>query len=213
MAIKCYHNLIWKLTYSPQIAVSMVTAALLLYGELTAKLKSRSPHHVDVLKASISLILFSVAQLKVLFSGDETDEIINGAFVVLKDTLWTWIVDRDVIGGSVFGGCLPLDYSAIVKWKPSEELELWQSFLTLECPPDRQVTEEWYRIANSHIRKRLNEVSTETRNIACQCNITCSLVPRLPCSGTRTLKLCRRGEPGIFCQVKSAKGREEVERT
>jgi len=24
-----------------------------------------------------------------------------------------------------------------------------------------------------------------------------SLVPRLPCSGTWTLKLCRRGEPGI----------------
>ena len=40
-----------------------------------------------------------------------------------------------------------------------------------------------------------------------------SLVPRLPCSGTRTLKLCRRGEPGIFCHMKSAKGREEVERT
>ena len=40
-----------------------------------------------------------------------------------------------------------------------------------------------------------------------------SLVPRLPRSGTRTLKLYRRGEPGIFCRVKSAKGREEVERT
>ena len=42
---------------------------------------------------------------------------------------------------------------------------------------------------------------------------SCSLVPRLPCFGMRTLKLCRRGEPGIFCHVKSAKGREEVERT
>ena len=38
-----------------------------------------------------------------------------------------------------------------------------------------------------------------------------SLVPRLPRSGTRTLKLCRRGEPGILCHVKSAKGRKEVE--
>ena len=34
-----------------------------------------------------------------------------------------------------------------------------------------------------------------------------SLVPRLPRSGTRTLKLYRRGEPGIFCHVKSAKSR------
>ena len=28
--------------------------------------------------------------------------------------------------------------------------------------------------------------------------VASSLVPRLPRSGTRTLKLCRRGEPGIF---------------
>ena len=42
---------------------------------------------------------------------------------------------------------------------------------------------------------------------------TLSLVPRLPRSGTQTLKLCRRGEPGVFCHVKSAKGRKEVERT
>jgi len=40
-----------------------------------------------------------------------------------------------------------------------------------------------------------------------------SLVPRLPRSGMRTLKLCRRGEPGIFCHVKSAKDRREVDAT
>jgi len=32
-----------------------------------------------------------------------------------------------------------------------------------------------------------------------------SLVPRLPRSGTQTLKLCRRGEPGSFSHVRSAK--------
>ena len=40
-----------------------------------------------------------------------------------------------------------------------------------------------------------------------------SLVPRLPCSGTRTLKLCRLGEPGTFFHMRSGKGREEVEIT
>ena len=30
---------------------------------------------------------------------------------------------------------------------------------------------------------------------------------------TRTLKLCRRGEPGIFCHMKSAKDRREVDAT
>ena len=36
-----------------------------------------------------------------------------------------------------------------------------------------------------------------------------SLVPRLPRSGTRTLKLCRHGQPDIFSHVRSGKGREE----
>ena len=40
-----------------------------------------------------------------------------------------------------------------------------------------------------------------------------SLVPRLPRSGTRTLKLWRRGEPGIFCHVKSGKDRHKVDAT
>ena len=41
---------------------------------------------------------------------------------------------------------------------------------------------------------------------------TCSLVPRFLHSGTRTMKLCRRGEPGIFSHVSSVKGRKGVER-
>ena len=40
-----------------------------------------------------------------------------------------------------------------------------------------------------------------------------SLVPRLPHSGMRTLKLCRRGEPGIFSHVRSGKDRREVDAT
>ena len=40
-----------------------------------------------------------------------------------------------------------------------------------------------------------------------------SLVPRLPRSGTQTLKLCRRGEPGIFSHMKSAKDRHQVDAT
>jgi len=44
------------------------------------------------------------------------------------------------------------------------------------------------------------------------CSLT-SLVPRLPRSGTRTLKLCRRGEPGILCHVKNTKDRHQVDAT
>ena len=37
-----------------------------------------------------------------------------------------------------------------------------------------------------------------------------SVVPRLPCSGMRTLKLYTHGELGAICHVGSAKGRHKV---
>ena len=37
---------------------------------------------------------------------------------------------------------------------------------------------------------------------------TCSLIPRLPWFGTQTLKLCKRGEPGICSHVSSFMSRE-----
>ena len=40
-----------------------------------------------------------------------------------------------------------------------------------------------------------------------------SLIPRLLHSGTRTLKLCRCGEPCIISHVRSGKGREGIGRT
>ena len=40
--------------------------------------------------------------------------------------------------------------------------------------------------------------------------LTGSLVPRLPCSGMRTLKLCRWGGPGIFSHVITVNGRKAL---
>ena len=101
---------------------SMVHAALLLHGKLTVMLKSCTPHYVDMLKASISLILFAVAQLKALCPSDEN---VKRAFASLKGTLWNWIVNREVIGGSVFGGNLPAYYSSgMWPWNPRGELEV-----------------------------------------------------------------------------------------
>ena len=131
--------------------------ALLLYRELTLKLKSRTPHHVDVLKASVSLILFAVAQLK----GDKKDKVSKQIFTGLKGALWCWIVDRKVIGGSVFGGSLPKNDSAMGMWKPKEELDLWQSLLSVKCPSDQYVTEKWHNIAKFYVQKRMDEVCSE----------------------------------------------------
>ena len=164
---KLYFNLIVFFCYfltpavyfSPQAFVSTVTATLTLYRQLTAVLTSHTPHCVEVLKHSISLILIAVAQLKTFFPSGEKGEFIRRAFLSLKDTLWKWIVRVEVIGGSVFGGALPSNPSSMGMWMRKEELELWQSLLTLECPSDQQVTKEWHKIANAHIRKRINVVS------------------------------------------------------
>ena len=102
--------------------ISMMNAALLLYQQLTVMLKSCAPHYVEVLKTSISLIFFAVAQLK-MCPSDEKDKIIKVTFARLKSTLWEWIVDRKVIGGSVFGGSLPSHYFS-GGWKAKEELEV-----------------------------------------------------------------------------------------
>lgn len=112
-----------QFTFSPQASVFMVVAAQMLYTSLTYKLKTCATHCVEVLKASISLVLFAVAQLKALCPTNENDEVIKGTFATLKDTLWKWIVNREVIGGSVFGGYLPTNYSSAM-WKPKEELEV-----------------------------------------------------------------------------------------
>lgn len=110
---------------------SMVHAALLLYGKLTVMLKSYIQHYVDVLKASISLILFAVAQLKALCPSDEN---IKGAFASLKGTLRNWIVDCEVIGGSVFGGNLPAYYSSgMWPWTPKRELEVNTTQVLYHC--------------------------------------------------------------------------------
>ena len=100
----------------------MVNTAVMLYRCLTYKLKTCTTYCVDVLKASISLVLFAVAQLKAFCPSDEKyqkDEAIEEAFSSLKGILSGWIVDRAVIGGSLFGGSL-----SAASWKSTSKEEL-----------------------------------------------------------------------------------------
>ena len=84
----------------------MVNASQLLYNLLSAKLKHRFDHCVDVLKYSISLMLFSIAQLRSVCPSEERSDIVKAAFDGLQTTLWKWITDPAVIGGSLFGGSI-----------------------------------------------------------------------------------------------------------
>ena len=102
-------------------------------------------------------------------------------------------------------------------WK--DILPRWQHYYT--CTTCRVITEpsniimtdsDWQASQNSLPSKFLRLADNalgqagELHPYSC---IVYSLVPRLPCSGMRTLKLCRRGKPGIFSHVRSGKGREE----
>jgi len=85
----------------------MVNASQLLYNLLSAKLKRPYDYYVDVLKDSISLMLFSIAQLNSVCPSEERserDDIVKAAFDGLQTTVGRWIADSDVIGGSLFGG-------------------------------------------------------------------------------------------------------------
>lgn len=82
----------------------MVKASQFLYNLFSAKLKRPLNHYVDVLKDSISLILFSIAHLNPVCPSEERSGIAKAAFNMLDTTLWKWITDPAVIGGSLFGG-------------------------------------------------------------------------------------------------------------
>ena len=92
----------------------MVKASQLLYNLFSAKLKCSLTHYVDVLKDSISLILFSIAQLNPVCPSEERSSIAQAVFNGLHTTLWKWITDPAVIGGSLFGSHL-IQYTKLDK--------------------------------------------------------------------------------------------------
>ena len=88
-----------------QLTVATVDAAKLLVKYLFGKLTGTFNHHLDVLKASISLLLIVLCKTQVLVSKNVMDE--SNATDVLgmcELTLRGWVADHNVIGGSFFGG-------------------------------------------------------------------------------------------------------------
>ena len=111
----------------------MVKASQLLYHQLSAKLKPHCDHFVNVLKTSISLVLFSIAQLNSVRPSEERskdDGITKVAFSGINTTLWKWITDPAVIGGSLFGGHV-ITYTRLAK--AGEELKVDTCNLSVAC--------------------------------------------------------------------------------
>ena len=87
--------------YSPQVIAASVDAALLLFTRLTAKLTKYV--FLEVLLMSMDIILGCLTKLKSTqpdTSDDKVKEVLEKAAPILKE----WVVKKDVIGGSLFGG-------------------------------------------------------------------------------------------------------------
>ena len=87
--------------YSPQVIAASVDAALLLFTRLTAKLTNYG--FLEVLLMSMDIILGCLTKLKSTqpdTSDDKVKEVLEKAAPILKE----WVVKKDVIGGSLFGG-------------------------------------------------------------------------------------------------------------
>ena len=99
----------------------MVDASLLLFTSLQPQMNSTRKNYVEMLKASISLVLFAAAQLLTVYSKaneqQEATEKVRTVLHRLQDMLWKWITNSKVIGGSIFGG-------SVKSWKAKEEIEV-----------------------------------------------------------------------------------------
>ena len=126
-----------------------------------------------MLQASICLLLFAFSRLNVLCPDGEKshkDKKIKEAFGKLETILWQWITNHGVIGGSLFGGSisfwrgeLELQVSSGIQCGYRDYYEniiyqLWQGLLSVECPPDPYITEQWHKIIRAHVQKRAFEV-------------------------------------------------------
>ena len=63
-----------------------------------------SDHQVNIIKTSITLLLYALCKMEVLVAQKEIDGTdANRAFTVLGIALQTWIHKRSVVGGGFFG--------------------------------------------------------------------------------------------------------------
>ena len=83
--------------------MASLNAALLLFARLTAKLTNYTQQFLEVLMLSLTIMLFSLSKFDQSAPDENKDvvkDVLEKATLMLKD----WITNKDVIGGSLFGG-------------------------------------------------------------------------------------------------------------
>lgn len=100
----------------PQPIVASVDASLLLFTRLTAKLTEYNEHYLDILLMSLTIILSSLSKyVQSVLDADKSK--VKEVMDKTAQTLRKWIIKKDVIGGSLFGG-------SIKDGHPMRELEV-----------------------------------------------------------------------------------------
>ena len=87
-----------------------------------------SEHTLSLLIASASYMLHVISRLNTLSTGDNEwpwGEERYKVFSVIKEQLRSWIVKRQVIGGSMLGGSAPSYGGSLSTWKGKKELQVW----------------------------------------------------------------------------------------
>ena len=99
-------------------------------------------------------------------------------------------------------------------WLQATRDKAWANLHLQQCSvflPQLCVSWTWTSTSPTSTRTHRYDRHYQSIQFIMSMHCLCSLVPMFPCSRTQTVKLCRRGEPGSFCHVKSVIGREAVE--
>lgn len=90
--------------FRPQAIVATVDAALLLFVRLTAKLTKDNEHNFEVLMMSLTIVLLSLSKFEQNSHANKDTNKVMEVLEMAAHAFMEWIVHKDVIGGSQFGG-------------------------------------------------------------------------------------------------------------
>ena len=105
--------------------LSVSKSSVLIFENFT-RMKSSSEHIVTLLSNSIGLILHTIARLDAVtdeesgWQWEDRGNILDS----IEKALRSWIADKKVIGGSMFGGSVPSYGNPLAAWKSKGKIEL-----------------------------------------------------------------------------------------
>lgn len=97
--------------------MASVNAALLLFKRLSAKLTKYNANYVEVIMISANTILLSMSKFDQSHDAKKDKNGVIGVLEKAAQTFKEWIVNKEVVGGSLFGG-------RVVDGHPMRELQV-----------------------------------------------------------------------------------------